>query len=359
MARLSRMRIVLLAIICISLALAQGIPITGNAVPGLEVFDSAMTQVMNNSKIPGAALAVVRDGRLVFARGYGYADTEARTPVQPDSLFRLASISKPHTAAAVLKLIEQGKLSLNAKAFDILSSLKPPPGAQPDPRLHDITILHLLEHTGGWDPESTGYDPVFDVVHAAEVVGATPPADCETLIRYMLGRPLDFAPGTKSAYSNFGYCVLERVIEQVTGQTYESYLHTNVLWPLGSYRTAVGSVFASNRIPGEVKYYDSSFPAYGFPLDPGCCGLVSNTIELLKYLTSINGTTQPAILKSPPAGFVFYVPPVGRFWGWRFDGSLNGNQGTLRLDDRTAWCVLTNTRSYTATNFLAASTMPS
>jgi hypothetical protein len=101
-------------IICalIGPTLGQSIPITGQAVPDLTAYDSVVTSLMQKYQVPGVALAVARDGRLVFARGYGYADTDLQLPVQPDSLFRLGSVTKPHTAAAIFKLIEQGKLSL-------------------------------------------------------------------------------------------------------------------------------------------------------------------------------------------------------------------------------------------------------
>src|SRR5258708_1316348 len=92
--------------------LAQ-IPISGPPAPSLSAFDTVMLGLMSKWQIPGGALAITRDGRLVFAHGYGYADTVAMQPVQPDSLFRIASISKPFTAAAILKLIEQGKLQLS------------------------------------------------------------------------------------------------------------------------------------------------------------------------------------------------------------------------------------------------------
>ena len=204
-------------------ALAQPIPITGQAVPDLAAYDDVMTSLMQQYQVPGAALAVVRDGRLVFARGYGYADRDLETPVQPDSLFRLASITKPHTAAAILNLIEQGKLNLSDKAFSILANLTPIPGTKVDPRIATITIQNLLEHKSGWygEADGTGYDPMFDVDLIAYVVKTPPPADCPAIIRYQLSRRLDRDPGTYYSYLNFGYCVLGEVIHQVSGVPYD------------------------------------------------------------------------------------------------------------------------------------------
>jgi len=148
---------------------------------------------MSQYSVPGAALAVVHSGQLVLARGYGYANRDSKTPVQPNSLFRIASITKPHTAAAIMKLIERGELKLSDYAFQILSNITPLPGATVDPRIAQITIQELLEHKSGWygEADETGYDPMFDVVNIAHAAGVTPPADCRTIVRYMLGRPLD------------------------------------------------------------------------------------------------------------------------------------------------------------------------
>ncbi len=98
---------------------------TGAAVPKMTALDDAMTSLLRKWEIPGGSLAVMKDGRLVFARGYGFADRELKQPVQPDSLFRVASVSKPITAAAVLVLVEQKRLDLDAKALDVLKPILP------------------------------------------------------------------------------------------------------------------------------------------------------------------------------------------------------------------------------------------
>lgn len=161
---------------------------------------------MKARHVPGGALAVVKDGRLVYAKGYGWADREKKAPVTPTSLFRIASVSKPITAVAVMKLIEEGRLDLDARAFDIV---RLPPvftkRKKPDPRSKRVTVRQLLQHTGGWDRDKS-FDPMFRPVEIAEAVGVPPPAPPEAVIRYMMGQPLDFAPGARYAYSNFDYC---------------------------------------------------------------------------------------------------------------------------------------------------------
>jgi N-acyl-D-amino-acid deacylase len=192
----------------------------------------------------------------VYARGFGYADLENKVAVAPDALFRTASVSKPITSAAILKLVEAGKLSLTQKVLPLIPDLQPPAGKAMDPRWENITIQNLLQHTGGWDRSKPGgFDPMFIPGVAAAAVGAPAPASAETVIRYMLGQPLDFDPGTRMVYSNFGYAILGRIIERVSGMTYENYVKTAVLAPAGVTKMRLGRTRLSERAPNEVKYY--------------------------------------------------------------------------------------------------------
>ena len=356
---------------CFATLLAQNIPTTGTTPAELAPFDTTMTSLMSEYAVPGAALALVHNGQLVLARGYGYANLDSETPVQPDSLFRIASITKPHTAAAIMKLIERGELKLSDYAFQILSNITPLPGATVDPRIAQITIQELLEHKSGWygEADGTGYDPMFDVVNIANAAGVAPPADCRTIVRYMLGRPLDTDPGTYYSYLNFGYCVLGQVIEQVSGETYESFVTANVTGPLGNNRSQFGSTLTA--LPGEVTYYDypdaplasSVFPTgpslvpwpyggYSLEANHANGGLVSSTIDLLSFLTSVNGSRGPQLFANPISGFPGYVPPYGPGWTWIFYGSLPGNNaGLILMGDQSALCFLTNTRPASSTNF--------
>ncbi len=362
----------LLISVPVSFASAQT-PVTGTAVPSLSSFDTTMAQMMSTYAIPGAALGIAHNGQLVFARGYGYADTSTGAQVQPDSLFRIASDTKPHTAAAIYKLIERGQLSLGDKAFSILSNLTPLPGYTEDPRVAEITIQDLLDHMSGWygENDGTGYDPLFDVDNIANVAGTTPPADPATIIRFMLGRSLDTDPGTYYSYSNFGYLVLGQVIAQVTGQTYESFVLGSVTGPLGNSRTQFGSTLT--QLPGEVTYYDYpgealatsvfpggglvTWPYGGYDLEDNHAngGLVSSTMDLLRFLTSINGSRGPALFQTPVSEFPGYLPPSGPGYTWIFHGSLPGNNsGLILLSDQTAICYLTNTRQEDYNSFFTA-----
>jgi N-acyl-D-amino-acid deacylase len=234
---------------------AEEITATGEAVPELSAFDDWMKAFMAEHNIPGGQLAIVRQGKLVYARGFGWADRDAKEPVQSESLFRIASISKPITAVAVLKLVDSDKLKLGDKVLD---HLKYEPhfdeGGKFDERWNEVTIEQCLAHTGGWDREKS-YDPMFQAIRMAKSMKIELPILPEHVIRYQLGQPLDFDPGERYAYSNFGYCLLGRVIEKVTGQPYEKYVQEEVLRPLGITRARIGGSLEDQRAEGEVRYY--------------------------------------------------------------------------------------------------------
>jgi N-acyl-D-amino-acid deacylase len=218
-------------------------------------FDREIEQFIRARKVPGGALVVVKDRRLVYAQGYGLADRGQRDRVRPTSLFRIASISKPITAVAVLKLVENGRLSLDGRVWECLDlPNRVPDGKKPDERWKQITIRHLLQHTGGWDRDKS-FDPMFRSRAIARELGISSPPGPHDIIRYMLGQPLDFDPGRRYAYSNFGYCLLGRVIEQITGMDYEMFVQKNVLAPIGITRMRIGRSLAEHQVKDEVRYY--------------------------------------------------------------------------------------------------------
>jgi len=242
-------------------ALSNGGPFiaTGDTDPRLAAYDRMMMDFMLKYRPPGAALAVSKDGRLMYARGFGFADVERQEPARPPSLFRIASISKPFTSTAVLQLVQQGRLRLDDKVFGILK-LQPflERGARLDKRIYAITVQQCLQHTAGWDRDK-GFDPMSAAAaeQVAHALGVPLPIHPQHIIRYTMGRPLDWNPGSKYVYSNFGYCVLARVIEAASGMRYPDYVTRFVLQPLGITRMRLGRNLLRDRAPGEVKYYDS------------------------------------------------------------------------------------------------------
>jgi len=248
------MTISLLALLAVTAAPAEPhLPVTGPGRPGMKSFDELMVSFIRTHGVPGAALAVVRHGKLVYARGFGHADLDRKTPVRPDALFRIASVSKPITSAAIMQLVERRKLSLSDRLLDVIPS-RPHGRGQVDPDLKKVTIRHLLLHTGGWDRARSG-DPMFRPVRIAKALGVPPPAGAGHVARYMLSVPLDFTPGSRHVYANVGYCLLGRVIEAKTGQTYEQHVRRHVLAPAGITRMRIGRTLGAHRAEGEVTYY--------------------------------------------------------------------------------------------------------
>jgi len=275
---------------------------------------------------------VARNGKLVYARGYGWADREAKAAVRPDSLFRIASLSKPITGVAVLKLVEDGKLTLDTEVFDLLAlGAQLPEGRKLDDRWKQITLRHLLHHTAGWDRDKSG-DPMFKSREISKSLGEPPPATPAQIIRWMLGKPLDFDPGARYAYSNFGYCLLGRVIEKVTGQTYENFVQQSVLAPAGVRRMRIGSSLERSRADGEVRYYtadgsntESVFtgsknpvprPYGGFFLEAMDAhgGWIGSAVDLVRIATALDDPRRSPLKKPESFRRLFEAPaaPVAR-----------------------------------------------
>ena len=363
----------------------QDIPISGAQVSGMEAFDQSVRDVMGKYAIPGGAVAVVHDGKLFYARGFGYADVEKKTPAQPDALFRIASVSKPITSAAIMKLVEEGKLTLDDPVAPFIAHLTPAAGATVDPRWEQITIRQLLDHTGGWDRDKPngGFDPMFRPAIAAAAVNAPAPASAETIIRYMKGMPFDFNPGEKFVYSNFGYDILGRVIERLSGMKYEDYVRSRVLQRVGANRTRLGKTRMKDALAEEVKYYlpgmgvnaplvASVFPGEGpVPMNYGGYylealdshgGWVSSTIDLLRFVNGIDGRASPPDILTPQLvaemtsngaplcadGSCFYaggwfVRPVQNGSTWWHGGDLPGTKAILvRSYYNVSWVALFN-----------------
>lgn len=230
---------------------------TGVSVPSLVNFDTAMIGLLNRYNVPGGQLAITYNGRLVYNRGFGMAAVNNSTPVEPFNTFRIASVSKPITGIAIMKLMEAGQIQLNDKVFGPTGILNDAIYQNIlDSRILNITVRMLLHHSGGWNSDLSG-DPMFDSYNISTVMGVSPPADAQTVLQYMLAhRMLDFDPGTQYAYSNFGFLVLGKVIEKISGMSYEDYVQTNILTPLGITTMHLAKNLEADRFNEEVKYYD-------------------------------------------------------------------------------------------------------
>ncbi len=199
----------------------SALPTTGDVPPELDGVDEAVRSFVADRGITAAALGVSKDGEPVLERGYGWAGDAQSTPLSPDAPFRIASLTKSLTAAAVRSLFGDG-LSRDTTVLSVLD-LEPPSGELGDERLRDVTVEHLLTHAGGWNAQAT-FDPVFHDFAIADALDLSGPPDTRDIARYMLGQPLQFDPGSRHVYSNFGYALLGLVVEAESGTPFPEYV---------------------------------------------------------------------------------------------------------------------------------------
>jgi CubicO group peptidase (beta-lactamase class C family) len=305
--------------------------------------------------VPGFSVAISRNGQFVYDRGFGVADRKDAAQVMNSSIFRIASLSMPITSVAIFALIEKGQLHLNDKVFGPSGILGTKYGKGDKPYVADVTVDHLLTHTsGGWPDDSR--DPMFQ--HDSW--------DQTKLITWTIENlPLTNPPGQHFAFSNFGYCVLGRVIEQVSGQPYPDYVQAKVLAPCGISGMSIAQNSMKHRADNEVIY----FGQYGedpykmnvtrMDSDAGWIGTPSNLIQFLDHLGSPD---MPSILKPQTLQTMFTPSPAypatsdakyARGWMVRnngagprwHNGSMPGST-TLMVQTGTGicWAALANTR---------------
>jgi N-acyl-D-amino-acid deacylase len=273
--------VVPLSCLAAAAATAEERPVTGTAVPAFRPLDDAVLRFMDTIHCQAATAAVSRDGKLLHARGYGWRDEGRHQPTPPDALLRIASVSKPITAAEVKTLIREKKLSLETRVFPLLG-LRPYNGKEGDARLANVTVGHLLEHKGGWDADKS-FDPMFMTGEIAKALRLKGPVTPANVVEYMLAQPLQFAPGERSAYSNFGYCVLGRVIEKVTGRPYGDAVRRDILRPLGVKDIKLGHSAARDRDPREV-WYPVADDAFSLEVLDAHGGWIASAPALCRFL---------------------------------------------------------------------------
>ncbi|MFO0904400.1 MAG: serine hydrolase [Pirellulales bacterium] len=292
-------------------------------IPSLDAFFQSF---MEQHRVPGCAVAVSRGDQLLYSRGFGWADVAQRTPVKADSRFRIASISKSITAVAVMKLVEQGKLKLDDRAYDWIQETPfIPEGKEVEPRLKAITIRQLLLHRGGWDRDKS-FDAMFESVRFAKMLGAPAPAGPRDVIRCMFTQPLDFDPGARYAYSNFGYCLLGRIIEQASGKPYDQYVQEEVLLPAGATSMQLGRTLEPLRAAKEVRYYDLARGASVFEPEVGRQvaqpygawnleamdahgGWIASAVDLVRFASALDRRSSKQVL-SPESLDLLVAPPT-------------------------------------------------
>lgn len=322
-------------------------------------------------EIKGMSVAIIRNDSLLYAHGFGWADEEKGKPMNPNTIMRIASASKLVTAVAVMKLIEEGKLTLDSKVFGkdgILNDSRYNSSIK-DPRMEEITIDHLLRHKGGFSRK--GGDPMFNTKEiVAEKQLNKEPSD-EELISIVLGRGLGFTPGSGRRYSNFGYFVLSKVIEKITGKSYWDYVEEEILLPSRALGFRPATNYLKDRYENETHYYGpdnepvEEFNGRGELVERvyggsnvkglmGAGGWVTSAPAYARFVASIDGDprVKDVISQESVALLTEYneEDKMSRGWSevdangkWTRTGTLSSTHALIeRFPDGECWVILTN-----------------
>ncbi|MEV4117216.1 serine hydrolase domain-containing protein [Nonomuraea sp. NPDC049695] len=300
-------------------AFAATVQTAGVAPTALAGFDKVLKTYIAERGISCAQLAITKNGKLVLARAYRYSDDPAVPTLTPTSLFRIASLSKHITAVAIMRLAQDGKLSLGTSVATLLGL-----PITADARLANVTVWRLLQHTGGWDRDISG-DYLYLDHTISRSLGVPLPIAREHIIQYAGGRPLDFAPGSRFAYSNYGYMLLGMIVEKVSGMAYGSYVQQKVLAPVGISRMRLGRTVKAQAAPGEVVYESTQTsrivtdasgatvpaPYGGFSMEnrgPGG-GWLASAVDLVRFARILDAPG--AVLNATSIGRMVAKPEIG------------------------------------------------
>jgi D-alanyl-D-alanine carboxypeptidase len=324
-------------------------------VGSITQVDDSVIDYMKKHNVPGLSIAIAKDDKLIYVKAYGYADVMTHEKVTVNSLFRLASVSKPITSIAIMKLIQDGKLSLNSKVFGEGGILGNDYGSLPDdPNIKKITINHLLHHTSGWSRNTenpTIDDPTF----------IQPSLNSSELIAWVFShQSLKTTPGSTFAYTNFNFFLLGRVIEKVSGQRYVDYVNSAILNPIGITDMQIGGNSKTEKKTNEVVYYEENNEPYTINLsrmDAGA-GWIASAKDLIKLIAVVDGLSfKKDILNSSILQTMLTSSSANKEYacGWRLATSGNLRNwyhfgelmGTATLLAHThlgySWAILTNT----------------
>ncbi|WMN06767.1 serine hydrolase domain-containing protein [Marivirga arenosa] len=217
-------------------------------------FDQTIHKFLDRWDIKGASVAVMKDNKLIYSKGYGYTNIDTKEPTDTKHLFRIASASKLITAITIMKMVDDGIIDLDDNVFGkkgILSHYD----EMKDSNHKKVKVKHLLNHKGGWSWRDGDF--MFQAAKIKRIMNLQGPPSEDDIIEFVLKhRRLRYIPGTQYAYSNFGYMLLGKIIEQKTGTSYENYVNHNILEPNGIYGMRISGNYEWERRPFEVHYYN-------------------------------------------------------------------------------------------------------
>jgi D-alanyl-D-alanine carboxypeptidase len=319
----------------------------------VQYVDSVANAAVAEQRTAGVSVAVVKNGRPLVVKGYGFADLENDVPAKPETVYRIGSVTKQFTSAAIMRLMEQGKLSLD----DTLQKFMPNVPSQGN----RVTIRHLLNHTSGIK-SYTSLGPKWARVIRLDLAP-------DTLLAMFANEPYDFKPGDAYRYNNSGYFLLGMIIEKLSGKTYAKYVQDEFFTPLGLKGTSYcdQAPLIKHRAQGYAPK-----PGGGFinaePLSmtqPYAAGSLCSTVnDLVMWTQALASgkvvspasyklmTTPVALNDGKPMSYGFGLG-TGMLGGHRqvsHNGGINGFISELHLypDDSLITVVLTNTGALAA-----------
>lgn len=317
----------------------------------VKILGDGITEFMEDNDTPGISIAIMKDGRLIFAKGYGKSDHVTGQRAAPLDRYRIASISKPITAAAILQVIEDTDLQLDDFVFGVGDTAL---GVQyGNGRYSDwekqITVRQMLNHTSGWTRDNPLWNNAYGQDHDA-------------IMDWSLdSNSPSWEPGSSYDYNNLNYHALARVIEKYTGQGYEEYCRNNFLAHCGISTMELGKQSLEDRKEREVRYYDSSRDPYT-DIDPERMdangGWIATAVDLLLFLRRIDDRPFPSDLLSADSLNAMRTgsePKANWGLGWTWSGtrSWEGHNGCMtgtssflvNRDDGISYAVLANKRT--------------
>lgn len=351
--------------------------IVNEDIPELRGLDHAVDSFMNFWSLRGASLAIMRNDSLLYAKGYGYADSS--TPMTPGTTMRLASVSKLLTAVGIMKLEEEGKLLLETPVFGPYGILNEYDTFIKDSNYYLITVEHLLRHQAGFTVR--GGDVMFSTLTFMRDWGLKEPPTPEFLVQKQVTRRLAFEPGTTQEYSNFGFLLLSLIIEKVSGQPYHEYMQEHVFGPAGCCGFRMGGNYLSDRLPGESMYFmqpdsepvpsfDGKYSAvekcYGGNNVTGLMGAgawTASAVEMARLVGCIDGRGPLEDILSPESVrkmTTWYDPDTFSLgWNdtkpdgeWTRTGSFSGTSALVKVyPDGECWIFISNTSAWRGSRF--------
>lgn len=339
-----------------------------------EGLDKEMKRYLRKWEMKGASVAIMRNDSLIFAKGYGWADEEEEIKMEAGHILRMASVSKLITAIGIMKLQDEGRLNIKNKVFG-------PEGVMKDSDLdtlirhsayEHLTIEHLLRHQGGFYR-----DPLFSSKDVMNQMRLDHPPTADDFFRLILPKRLRYKPGTTHRYSNFGYLLLSRIIEHVTGKSYEQYIKEEILAPAGCHDMHIAGNYYEDRRENEVRYYthrgegqfieeytgsgnlvERSYGGNNIPLLSGAGAWCGSTAELARLVASIDGRDEmPDIISKKAVDQMIEYFDQSTFslgWndttpgvGWSRTGTFSGTSAIIKyFPDGECWVFISNTSTW-------------